>query len=125
MEALISGTHYNPDLYRGLLVYRELSEEYFICFRNICAKENKQWKRSICKCLEPVLWIAMSTRIPMIRESVDESLLDAHVVLLAIANQFLKHLQETWYALENETLSDLRRSVVRHLTDKVNLSRMR
>ena len=124
MEALISGPDYNPDLHRGLLVYRELSEEYFTCFRNICAKENKKWQRSILTCLEPVLWIAMSTRIPIIRESVDESLSDAHVIVLAVANQFLQHLEETWYALGNNALSDLRRSVVKHLTNKANLRRV-
>ena len=122
MEALICGTDYKTDVHKGLLVYRELSEEYVFCFRNICAKENNRWRRSILTCLEPVLWIAMSTRIPMIRESVDKSLSDAHIIVLAVANQFLQHLEETWYALGNNALSDLRRSVVKHLKGRVNLT---
>jgi|SaaInlV_125m_DNA_1040241.scaffolds.fasta_scaffold15491_2 hypothetical protein len=124
MEALISSTHYKTDVHKGLLVYRELSEEYLLCFRNICSKEDNRWQKPILVCLEPVLWIAMSTRIPMIRESVDKSLSDAHVVVLAVAKQFLQHLEETWYALGNKALSGLRRSVVEHLKTKASLTRV-
>lgn len=124
MEALISGADYKRDVHKGLLVYRELSEEYVLCFRNISAKEDNRWQRSILRCLEPVLWIAMSTRIPMIRESVDKSLSDAHVIVLAVANQFLQHLEETWYALGNKALSGLRKSVVEHLKTKAHLTRV-
>ena len=121
IDGTVCGEH--ADCYqKGKLVYTDLCEEYKICFRRVIRNDAdssaSKWKHAVAKCLESALWIAMSSRMPMVHEQLENFLSNAHVVLLGIATVFLEHLQETWFGLDNHRLASIRQAVNRHLTSK-------